>query len=242
LLSCLGVDISLRGPRLCREAIESGKALKVLESYAALTNKVPKAAPTAGAAASTPSYTTQGGVVVHRTETSEDGLAEVEKLVDSLDQHKGMLMMSTFEYPGRYTKWKVGFVDPPLQITTRQLSCSIKALNARGKVLHAAIIDWLSSRKDSFVEKMSTSGDETTIEIKKATGKFTEEERSRQPSVFSLVREIVACFHTEQVSVDGFRVQGLGYMVIVACFHTEQVSAYTHHFHTENTGQEVAIF
>jgi anthranilate synthase len=215
----------------------------VLESYAALTNKVPKAAPTAGgAAASTPSYTTQGGVVVHRTETSEDGLAEVEKLVDSLDQHKGMLMMSTFEYPGRYTKWKVGFVDPPLQITTRQLSCSIKALNARGKVLHAAIIDWLSTRKDSFVEKMSTSGDETTIEIKKATGKFTEEERSRQPSVFSLVREIVACFHTEKVSIDGFRVQGLGYRMIVACFHTEEVSAYTHHFHTKNTCQEVAIF
>ena len=47
-----------------------------------------------------------------------EGGPAVEKLVDALDEHKGLLMMSTFEYPGRYTRWKVGFVDPPVQVAT----------------------------------------------------------------------------------------------------------------------------
>ena len=42
-----------------------------------------------------------------------------------MDEHKGFLMMSTFEYPGRYTRWKVGFVDPPIEVIlvlTRNIS------------------------------------------------------------------------------------------------------------------------
>ena len=47
------------------------------------------------------SHVSYAGVEVTRTEKAVDCSTEVEKIVDALDEHKGMLMMSTFEYPGR---------------------------------------------------------------------------------------------------------------------------------------------
>eukprot|EP00286_Rhodomonas_abbreviata_P007146 CAMPEP_0181335660 /NCGR_PEP_ID=MMETSP1101-20121128/26962_1 /TAXON_ID=46948 /ORGANISM="Rhodomonas abbreviata, Strain Caron Lab Isolate" /LENGTH=1086 /DNA_ID=CAMNT_0023445819 /DNA_START=67 /DNA_END=3327 /DNA_ORIENTATION=- len=176
---------------MAREAITSGAASKVLEEYVALTLALqPNAPPPPGGAAA---FTTAGGVGVTRTEMSVDGVAEVEKLVDKLDERKGMLMMSTFEYPGRYTLWKVGFVDPPLMFSSRNLTASIVALNARGLVLLQPIRDWLKAR--AVIESVSDTDDHTlTVVVAPSDKKFTEEERSLQPSMFTLVRELIACF------------------------------------------------
>ena len=61
-------------------------------------------------------YTTRGGIRVHR---SVDRIAvrdAVEPLLDGLDSRRGALLTSSYEYPGRYTRWDMGFVDPPLEI------------------------------------------------------------------------------------------------------------------------------
>ena len=50
-----------------------------------------------------------------------------------------MLLSSSYEYPGRYTRWDLGFVDPPLVFSARERHFQVEALNARGGVLLPAI-------------------------------------------------------------------------------------------------------
>ena len=54
-----------------------------------------------------------------------------------------MLLASNYEYPGRYTRWDMGFVDPPLVIVARGRSFRVEALNPRGRVLLPPIADAL---------------------------------------------------------------------------------------------------
>ena len=37
----------------------------------------------------------------------------IEPVIDALDERRGVLLASSYEYPGRYTRWDMGFVDPP---------------------------------------------------------------------------------------------------------------------------------
>ena len=42
-------------------------------------------------------------------------------------------------YPGRYTRWDIGFANPPLELWSRQRSFTVRALNPRGEVLLRAV-------------------------------------------------------------------------------------------------------
>ncbi len=110
---------------------------------------------------------------------------------------QGGLWMSTFEYPGRYTRWKTAFVDPPLQFESRDLTADITALNLRGRVLVEALKDWFDAKGDMFDKVEAVSQDHLRVSVRPSTEKFCEEERSRQPSIFTLVREIIACLYSE---------------------------------------------
>ena len=95
----------------------------------------------------------------------------IEELVQKLDEHKGVLLTSSYEFPGRYARWSLGFVDPPLEISGRGSKCTIKALNQRGRVLMPAIEEAMRTlEKDEVLsevlvknEQMQGSGD--AIEI-----------------------------------------------------------------------------
>ena len=39
----------------------------------------------------------------------EDPKAELEALVDTLDTNRGCLFESSYEFPGRYARWTMGF-------------------------------------------------------------------------------------------------------------------------------------
>src|SRR5215470_15268411 len=80
-------------------------------------------------------YTTRGGVVVHRTVDDIPVDGAIEPVIDRLDAHRGVLLASSYEYPGRYTRWDIGFVDPPLALVARGREFRLSALNARGRVL-----------------------------------------------------------------------------------------------------------
>jgi anthranilate synthase len=127
----------------------------------------------------TDSYLTRGGIRVHRTIDELAPAGAVEPIVDALDERRGVLLTSSYEYPGRYTRWDMGFVDPPLAITARGRSVRVDALNARGRVLLPVV-----------EAAIAAAGDLTA----RATG-FTEEERSRQPSVFTALRALIELFH-----------------------------------------------
>ena len=81
------------------------------------------------------SFVTEGGVDVTRRESAADYATAIETLIDRLDDHCGVLLSSNYEYPGRYTRWDIGFAEPPLMIESRGRQVKIAALNARGEVL-----------------------------------------------------------------------------------------------------------
>jgi anthranilate synthase len=141
---------------------------------------------------STERYLTQGGVRVCRTVEAIPVAGAIEPLIEALDAHRGVLLASSYEYPGRYTRWDMGFVDPPLQLVARGREISVAALNARGEILLPALSAALA-RLDAVTWTTGTAR-ELGGRIGLPAGRFTEEERSRQPSVFSVLRAVIALF------------------------------------------------
>jgi anthranilate synthase len=137
-------------------------------------------------------YETAGGIRVHRTVDEIPVANAIEPVVQALDAHRGVLLASSYEYPGRYTRWDMGFVDPPLALTARNRDFRLQALNARGRVLLAPAVAAL--RALDAVERMSVTDDSLDGAIRAPAGRFVEEERSRQPSVFSILRALGALF------------------------------------------------
>jgi len=137
-------------------------------------------------------YDTAGGIRVHRTVEEIAAADAIEPVVDALDSHRGVLLASSYEYPGRYTRWDMGFVNPPLVLSARGRSFRFDALNARGRVLLPSIAEaW---RGLDAVERLAESEGSLEGVIRAPAGRFAEEARSRRPSVFSLLRALVALF------------------------------------------------
>ena len=90
-------------------------------------------------------YETAGGIRVHRTVDEIPVANAIEPVVQALDAHRGVLLASSYEYPGRYKRWDMGFVDPPLALTARNRDFRVQALNPRGRVLLAPILHALQS-------------------------------------------------------------------------------------------------
>ena len=140
-------------------------------------------------------FVTGGGIEVTATPSPIDAIGIVEDLIDRLDAARGALLSSSYEYPGRYTRWDMGFVDPPIVITSRGTTITVEALNERGHVLLAPIEGALGSA-DGVVD-LSVTGGIISCRIERATRRFEEEERSRQPSTFTVVRALIDLFSSE---------------------------------------------
>src|SRR2546427_531854 len=147
-------------------------------------------------------YDTAGGIRVHRTVEEIPIASAIEPVVQALDARRGVLLASSYEYPGRYTRWDMGFVDPPLVLTVQRRGFRLEALNARGRVLLSPIAGAL--RALDAVERVSASEGLLDGAIRAPAGPFAEEERSRQPSVFSLLRALGALFHHPEEPHLGF--------------------------------------
>lgn len=141
-------------------------------------------------------YITPGGIGVRREAANADYAEGVEPLVSALDSRRGVLLASSFEYPGRYTRWDVGFVDPPVEVMARGRSVEIRALNDRGNVLLGFIAPFVA--KMEMVRDLFEDASRISFRVAAPEGHFTEEDRSRQPSVFSVLREIVRIFQSDR--------------------------------------------
>jgi len=124
----------------------------------------------------------------------------IEDLVDQLDDTRGVLLSSSYEFPGRYARWSLGFVNPPLEVSGKGQECTITALNGRGTILLPAIIKSMEQLKaDGIVESLTVEDGKVDVKVvpPSEAGSFSEEERSRQPSLFSVVRSLVDLFGYE---------------------------------------------
>ena len=150
-------------------------------------------------------YKTKGGIQVAMTAQTVDGAAEVEALIDRLNSARGVLLSSSYEYPGRYTRWDIGFADPPLELTCRGRKVAINALNERGEALLDVVQGALANGAVAeHIGQLERTQSTLRCAVLADTGnkgaapvRFPEEQRSRQPSVFSIVRSLVELFASE---------------------------------------------
>lgn len=121
-------------------------------------------------------------------------------MATKLDRQRGCLFQSAYEFPGRYSRWSVGFLNPPIVLECRNRDFTITALNPRGKALLPLFSFRLANQP--AVQLTSNNNDSLVIVGKvreNEPGKFfAEEDRSKQNSIFSVVREIISLFYTEE--------------------------------------------
>ena len=143
------------------------------------------------------SYTTKGEVCISRYENDIYLLeTAIEEVLSRLDSQRGGLLKSSYEYPGRYKRWAIGFVNPPLELVTRDRCFTLTALNERGMVLLPYIAERLCQKPQLIAVKQDK--ERVTGSVQATERFFSEEERSKQPSVFSVIREILYAFSSAE--------------------------------------------
>ena len=147
-------------------------------------------------------YQTRGGVLVTRRRRETPYADAISDYVDALDSRRGAVFSSNYEYPGRYTRWDTAIVDPPLGISSQGRKLKIEAYNGRGEALLSILAGRLEGHAQFAIAAQGPRSIE--IDIAEPDRVFSEEERSRAPTVFSVLRVIVDQFHSPEDSNIGF--------------------------------------
>ena len=142
------------------------------------------------------SYRTRGGIAVHRSAREAAVGTAAQALVERLDRYPGVFMSSCFEFPGRYTRWDLGFAAPPLSLTCRGRDFEVAALEPRGRVLLEPIRAALEPLE--AVAALAAEPGRLVGRIHRPAETVPEEQRSRQPSIFSLLRAVIALFGNDE--------------------------------------------
>jgi anthranilate synthase len=137
-------------------------------------------------------YQTSSGIHVSRSIDEVDQNMAIDHVLSQLNTQRGALLSSSYEYPGRYKRWAIGFVNPPLELSTREHTFKLIAHNERGKLLLPLIAERLGEQPQ--VEHVRRTQSCIEGAIAPVTQPFTEEERSQQPSAFSIVRALLSLF------------------------------------------------
>lgn len=145
-------------------------------------------------------YTTASGLNVTRTAKPVTAETAIGELVRQLDTQRGVLLSSGYEYPGRYTRWDMGFANPPLCFTGRGFDFELEALNERGIVLLAAAEHCLRDLAGENQVLANLERRDTSLRgtVRRSNRRFAEEERSRQPSLFTVIRALIAGFGSNE--------------------------------------------
>ena len=143
-------------------------------------------------------FVTAGGIAITRERHETAYAGAIETYLDGLNSRRGAVFSSNYEYPGRYTRWDTAIIDPPLVISAHGRAMKIEALNARGEALLPIIGKTLAALSEVTIGE--TSARLIKLEVETPGRVFTEEERSRVPSVFTVLRAITALFKTDDDS------------------------------------------
>ncbi len=137
-------------------------------------------------------FTSRAGISVSRGETSLDYESGFDDLIRRLDAARGAYFSSGVEDPDRYSRWDFGFEDPPLMLSARADTVRVEALNDRGIRLLEILAPVLAEGPETKVARHQE--DVLVLDVVVSAGGFPEEERSRQPSVFTPLRRLIEDF------------------------------------------------
>ena len=138
-------------------------------------------------------FVTAGGVRVTRIAQPFDP-GQMSGIAAAADTRRGGVLSSGMEYPGRYSRWHMAYVDPCIEIVSRGPVLSARALNKRGAVLLPVIES--AFRAAGTAAGKGDAGADVTVVIPPPQGVIPEEERTRRPTVFSALRELVAALRS----------------------------------------------
>jgi anthranilate synthase len=145
----------------------------------------------------TAQFVTAGGVRITRTAAPFDP-ALLADIAVAADARRGGVLSSGMEYPGRYSRWHLAYVDPCAEIVAAGRRIAARALNERGMVLLPVI--GAALRRAAGLPETALPGEpepgatQVAVVIPEPAEAFTEEQRSRRPTVFTALREVVAAF------------------------------------------------
>jgi anthranilate synthase len=130
----------------------------------------------------------------------------LKHLLRELDRHRGIYLSSGYEYPERYSRWDIASLNPPIEIQGAGRRLEFRPLNERGVVVNQILEPLIAGHPhwDDFrVENGVLLG-----RLKPLPKVFPEEERSKQPSAFSILRTLI----------DEFRSSGDTRLALVGAF------------------------
>ena len=143
-------------------------------------------------------YTTPHGIEVIRTVSKASYRKGLGRLLRDLDRHRGIYLSSGYEYPGRYSRWDVGSACPPLEIVCYDRRVEFRPLNERGRKITELLDPVLAGHP--HWEAFGFESETLAGRLKPLPKLFPEEERSKQPSAFSVLRALIEEFRGEEDS------------------------------------------
>jgi anthranilate synthase len=140
-------------------------------------------------------YQTPHGIDISRTASKLPYRKGFGRFLRELDEYRGIYLSSGYEYPGRYSRWDIVTVRPPLELVAFQREVTFRPLNERGVAINRMLASVLVGHPhwDEFSEKNGTLHGT----LKPMAKLFAEEERSKQPSAFSILRALTREFRSE---------------------------------------------
>ncbi len=143
-------------------------------------------------------YTTPHGIEVTRTVLKANYRKGLKHLLSDLDQHRGIYLSSGYEYPGRYSRWDIAATRPPLEVVSYDRHVEFRPLNLRGGKIVELLFPVLAHHP--HWEECAIEDGALTGRLKPLPKLFPEEERSKQPSAFTILRALIEEFRGEEDS------------------------------------------
>ena len=138
-------------------------------------------------------YETKSGIAVSRTLSKAPYRRGLQPLLQKLDRFRGFYLSSGYEYPGRYSRWDIAAITPPVEIVSSGRKVDFNPLNARGEML-CRMIGRAIGAQPFWEDCQIAANGAIRATLKPLPAFFAEEERSKQPSVFSVLRALVEEF------------------------------------------------
>jgi anthranilate synthase len=141
-------------------------------------------------------YTTPNGIAVTSSASRVSYQRGLSGILRKLDRQRGIYLSSGYEYPGRYSRWDIASIAPPIEIISASREVQFVALNERGKILNQLLRPVLENHPhwEAFEVREDGSLHGT---MRPLPSFFPEEERSKQPSAFTILRALMLEFQSE---------------------------------------------